>query len=90
MVPSHRAVFVLPAQVYDEDSYTQYLPLLLHSVVPLVAGTLYTFLAKALNKFEEHSTPVKRKNALVIKVRACCRFLLLLLLFVVKARSIQF
>lgn len=67
----------LPAvQVYGEDSYMQYYPLLLYSIVPLVAATLYTFLAKALNNFEEHPTPVRKKNALVIKVRS-----LLLLLF---------
>lgn len=47
----------------------QYYPLLLYSVVPLVNATLYTYLAKALNDFEEHSTVVIRKNMLVIKVR---------------------
>lgn len=46
----------------------QYYPLLLYSIVPLIASTLYTFLAKALNDFEEHPTQVNKKNALVIKV----------------------
>ena len=46
----------------------QYYPLVLYSIVPLVAATLYTFLAKALNDFEEHPTAVRKKNALVIKV----------------------
>ncbi len=48
----------------------QYYPLLLYSIVPLIASTLYTFLAKALNDFEEHPTQVNKKNALVIKVCA--------------------
>eukprot|EP00903_Cladosiphon_okamuranus_P007574 g7348.t1 len=55
-------------EVYGEDSYLQYYPLVLYSVVPLVAATLYTFLAKALNEFEEHPTTVRKKNALVIKM----------------------
>lgn len=54
--------------MYGEDSYLQYYPLVLYSIVPLVAATLYTFLAKALNEFEEHPTPVRKKNALTIKV----------------------
>lgn len=57
-----------PRQLYGEDSYLQYYPLILYSIVPLVASTLYTFLAKALNEFEEHPTSVRKKNALVIKV----------------------
>lgn len=56
-------------QVYGADSYMQYYPLVLYSVAPLIASTLYSFLAKALNDFEEHSTPVRQKNMLVIKVR---------------------
>lgn len=55
--------------MYGEDSYLQYYPLVLYSIVPLVAATLYTFLAKALNDFEEHPTAVRKKNALVIKVK---------------------
>ncbi|CAM9477388.1 unnamed protein product, partial [Ectocarpus sp. 12 AP-2014] len=55
-------------EVYGEESYLQYYPLVLHSIVPLVASTLYTFLAKALNNFEEHPTLVRKKNAFVIKM----------------------
>lgn len=58
-------------QVYGEDSYFQYFPLLLYSVVPIIASTLYTFLAKALNDFEDHDTAVRKKNMLVIKVSGC-------------------
>lgn len=54
--------------MYGEESYLQYYPLVLYSIVPLVASTLYTFLAKALNNFEEHPTLVRKKNAFVIKV----------------------
>lgn len=46
----------------------QYYPLMLHSIVPLVASTAFGYLAKALNDFEEHPTPVRKKNMLVIKV----------------------
>lgn len=59
-------------QVYGEDSYMKYYPLLLHSVTPIVASTIYSFLARALNDFEEHPTGVKKKNMLVIKVRQAC------------------
>ncbi|CAM9695456.1 unnamed protein product, partial [Ectocarpus sp. 13 AM-2016] len=55
-------------EVYGEESYLQYYPLVLYSIVPLVASTLYTFLAKALNNFEEHPTLVRKKNAFVIKM----------------------
>lgn len=55
-------------QVYGADSYMQYYPLFLYSMVPIVASSLFDFLAVALNEFEEHSTPVRKKNALVIKV----------------------
>lgn len=65
--------FVFLPQVYGADSYMQYFPLLLYSIVPLVASTLYTFLAKALNDFEEHTTAVRKKNMLVIKVRLLFR-----------------
>lgn len=66
-----RAVLVqilMVEKVYGVDSYQQYIPLLLYSVVPIVAATLYGFLAKALNDFEEHTTAVRKKNMLVIKV----------------------
>lgn len=66
------SVFFALRQVYGEDSYLQYYPLVLHSIVPLVASTLYTFLAKALNNFEEHPTLVRKKNAFVIKVSLSC------------------
>lgn len=46
----------------------RYYPLLLHSITPIVASTIYGFLARALNNFEEHATAVKKKNMLVIKV----------------------
>ena len=55
-------------QVYGADSYMQYYPLLLYSVVPIVASFAYDFLARALNDFEEHPTDVRKKNALIIKV----------------------
>lgn len=66
------ALFYFVEKVYGEESYMQYYPLLLYSVVPLVNATLYTYLAKALNDFEEHPTVVIRKNMLVIKVKTCC------------------
>ena len=55
-------------QVYGADSYMQHYPLLLYSGVPIVASFGYDFLARTLNDFEEHPTPVRRKNALIIKV----------------------
>ncbi|CAM9969567.1 unnamed protein product, partial [Laminaria digitata] len=48
----------------------QYYPLVLYSGVPIVASFAYEFLAKALNDFEEHPTPVRKKNALIIKMFA--------------------
>ncbi|CAN0046190.1 unnamed protein product, partial [Sphacelaria rigidula] len=57
-------------QVYGQDSYRQYIPLLAYSIVPIVNGALYGVLAKALNNFEEHSTDVRKKNMLVIKMFA--------------------
>lgn len=54
--------------MYGADSYQQYIPLMLYSIVPIVSATLYGFLAKALNDFEEHPTAVRKKNMLVIKV----------------------
>lgn len=55
-------------QVYGEDSYLHYYPLMLYSIVPIIASAVYTSLAKALNDFEEHPTHVQKKNALVLKV----------------------
>lgn len=71
-------VLYVVVQVYGAESYMQYYPLLLYSVVPLVAATLYGFLARALNDFEEHPTPERKKNMLVIKVsRPCYRIIYL-------------
>ena len=61
--------FLCGRQVYDADSYMRYYPNFLYSVTPLVGKTLYGFLAKALNDYEEHLTAAKKKNMLVLKVR---------------------
>ncbi|CAN0242461.1 unnamed protein product [Ascophyllum nodosum] len=57
-------------KVYDADSYMHYIPTILHVVIPLVGKTLYGYLAKALNDYEEHPTAVKKKNMLVLKMFA--------------------
>lgn len=55
-------------QIYGSDSYTRYAALMLYSLVPLVAASLYRCLAKALNDYEDHPTPVRKKNMFVVKV----------------------
>lgn len=48
----------------------KYYPLFLYSTVPMVSAHLYMALAKVLNDFEDHPTPVRKKNMMVVKVRS--------------------